>query len=367
MSDAYQIRVGASVILAGGAAPAFATAFALNASTDAVEWVCHPTEAATLTRIGVRLGAITGTTPTYRVSLQGVGTTGNPDGTIKGATNNALKTFSPSGLGWGAGSWNWLTLDESYTCARGEDLAVVIDYSSGTVDGSNFASFTTSIGTCSASAHPYAIHNDAGSRTRQGNVIPCFGYGSAGKAFGNPLETITTAAFGSTSTPDEYAMMFTLPSGWGSTFKVAGVRIAAGLNAGKTVTFTLYDSDGTTALQTVTHDTDYVVSTGIRYIDIYFDEVTLSDLNFGAAYRVSMTASDATTHSIVTLDMDAAADWDAWPGAQVFALSTRTDAGAWTNDATRRPIMELILADWTEPTGGGGGLLRPVPMSGGLT
>lgn len=371
MADALLTQVGLPPMLLNMQVPTFSN-FVLDASTDALEYIFKANAPITINQIGVRLGAITGTTPTYRVSLQGVGTTGNPDGTVKGATNNALKTFTPSGLGWSNNTWHWLTLDETYTCARGEDLAVVIDYSSGTVDGSNNASFTSTING-GVLGFPYVIQNNATVRTRQG-AVPIFGYASAGAAYGFPIQAVTNTNFNTGSTPDEYALKWTLPAGWGLTYQVVGVYMLFAMPAtGKTITLTLYDTDANTALQTVTHDSDYVTGAANRPMFVPFDESSLSALSFGSTYRLSIKTSDTSNQTLYTIDMAAASDWDAWSGGQNFALATRTDGATsgggegngWTTDATKRLYMALVLADWTEPTASGGVLINP-GMSGGL-
>src|ERR1044072_4831794 len=147
--------------------------FVLDQNTDQLEFIFQAEESATITRLGLRLGTDTATTPTYQISLQGVTNAGIPDGTIKGATNSAKKTFDSASLGWADGSWNWLTLDETYTVSRGEFLAIVISYNSGTIDGTHNASFTYCVDNNSImmSGFPYVITNNNGSRSRIGQPI----------------------------------------------------------------------------------------------------------------------------------------------------------------------------------------------------
>lgn len=324
-------------------APSFGN-FTLDATTDALEFICQAKEGAAITRIGVRLGVITGTTPTYRVSIQGVDASGNPDGTIKGGASPASATFSPSALGWTNGSWHWVTLDNAYTVARGEWIALVIDYSSGTVDGANNASFTSLLQSTVQWGHPYPIQNNAGARAKQ-DKVPVYGYGSSGTAYGNPMETFNTHSVSSISTPDEIGCRFTLPAGWGATFKVLGARLFHDMPSGNTADLKLYS--GTTALQSVAIDADHQSSGG--WHDIYFDEPTLSTLDFGTEYILAFAPSSVGSFSIYSMEVDAAADMAAWPGGDSFLFASRTDSGAWSNDALRRPLILPILDDWTEP------------------
>jgi hypothetical protein len=50
-------------------------------------------------------------------------------------------------------------------------------------------------------------------------------------------------------------------------------------------------------------------------------------------------------------------------GGDGFYLATYNGA-TWTEDTTNRPLMQLIIADWTEPVGGGGGATQLI--GGGL-
>lgn len=347
----------------GSGIPAY-TNFTLDGSTDALEYIFQaPPGAASysITRLGVRLGTITGTTPTYRLSLQGVDGSGNPDGTIKGGGTPASVTFSPSGLGWSNNTWHWVDLDNAYSASPGELLAHVVDYSSGTVDGSNNASFTSTVGTNYTNlAFPYSITNNATVRTKVATAMACRAWGTSSVAYDFPSLSFTSTTYNSGSTPDEYALKWTLPADWGATYKVRGVRVMLGLAAAATMTVKLYDSDGSTVLQDIAWDTDHTTGTSARWKQILFNESSLSSLSFGTAYRIGFVPSSATNHSINYMDVDAAADWDAWPGGQNVLTSTRTDAGAWTDTTTRRLFCELVLADITEPSGGGTTFFVPV-------
>ena len=234
-------------------------------------------------------------------------------------------------------------------------MSIVIDYSSGTVDGANTSSFTV---TCSIDGGrhgmPYTTQNAAGSRTRQPGH-PIVGYKTASGTYGPVLQSIASTTYNSDSTPDERALEFTLPAAWGATFQVVGIKAHITVpSAAKTVLIQLYD--GTTMLQGVTWDADVVSGTAGRLLTKLFDEATLSTLTYGNTYRVGFAPQEVdTTFGLRVGANAAAADWQGWPGGASFALATRTDAGAWTTDALSRPWVDLILKDITEPSGGGGG------------
>jgi len=288
------------------------------------------------------------------MSLQGVDASGNPDGVIKGGGTPVSKTFTPSG----SGTFQKIQFDNFYSVARGEMLALVMDYSSGTIDTSNFASMSSRMVT-SLTDFPYAITNDAGSRSRVGQ-IPCFGVASGSTVYGFPVENAAVQIINSGAVAEAGAK-FTLPSGWASTYRVVGAKIWMGtLIAAKALTLTLYDGGGagdTTPLQSVAWDSDRTAAvTGADTSIIYFDESALSTLTFGNTYRIALSTADASNQTIQGFSVAAAADMEAFQMGQNFTLSTRT-GGNWTDTATSRLFMEIILADLTKPTfsGGGGG------------
>lgn len=78
------------------------------------------------------LGGLTGTSPTYTVSLQAVNSDGVPMGTILGGGSPASADFTiSSGV-------NEIVLDNPHSVTSGDDIAIVFDYSSGTIGFGNF-------------------------------------------------------------------------------------------------------------------------------------------------------------------------------------------------------------------------------------
>jgi hypothetical protein len=261
-----------------------------------------------------------------------------------------------------------VTLDNAYDVSRGVKYAWVVEYSSGTLGSQVINHYNN--GWASGSGAPYAIANDNGTRARQANNIPIFGYGSSTKAYGFPIENTGDPNYNSGSTPDEYALAWNLPTQFCSTYKVLGVRFGQFrvASAGQTWTMSLYDSDGTTVLQSIQQDSDYWDATAsTRSSTWIFDETTLSALNSGSTYRIGFIPDNASiTLRPQYFDVDAAADWNAWQGGQNFWVSSRTNAGAWTDTTTRRFNCDLLIDDITAPSGGGGGVIIGNGFNGGF-
>ena len=325
------------------------TSFTLDQATDAIEMIFQADAAITITKLGYRVNAITGTSPVFKISLQGVSGAGIPDGTIKGGGSPASADFTPAG----APNWTWVTLDNPYTCARGEFLSVVISHSSGTIDGSNNVSFSHSYNSFNTWSFPHSIQNNNGTRTNHLNE-PVLGYASASQAYGRPSSAITQTSYQVASNPDEYALAFTIPATLVATYQVAGIWLPwLAPNTGGVLKFVLYD--GTTVLQDVTYDSDYSANVGGTHhnVRVLFDESTLSVLTAGSTYRISVQPQDANAFALVRVSANAQDDFEAWPGGQNMWVSTRTDAGAWTDILTQRLLGGIVIRDWTLPSGGG--------------
>jgi hypothetical protein len=334
--------------------PSFSV-FALNGATDALEFAFQPPAGITITHLGFRYGVRTGTPPVYRISLQTL-VNGVPNGTVLGGGSPASATFTPPADTTWNSTWQWVALSNSYV-TTGIPLAMVIDYSSGTIDGSNTSSFTSVMSQGSVpSGMPYAIQNDATVRTNVAQSA-VFGYKTASSVHGLPIEAVTATTFSSNSTPDEYALRFVLPTTLGDTYTIRGIRYRGQpAAAGKTALVQLYDTDGSTVLQNVTIDSDNVRAVAESANEVLFDETTLSVLDCGSVYRIGIQSQEtASNWNLRTLDVDSNAELAAFPLGTVAYLSTRADAGSWTDFDNRLPVVELILADLVLPAGGAGG------------
>ena len=353
-ADVNQLTVGTPVHYAFNAvAPGFGT-HVIDHSNDQTEFVGQSPYATPITRLGFRYASRAGSPPTYKISLQGVDGSGNPDAVIKGGGTPASATFTPPADDTWNGTWRWISLTTPYTPSRGEMLSVVIAYDSGTIDVSNCSTFTLRMYSVQTrQGLPYATENNAGVRTRWTD-IPVFGVGTASSVWGMPIKSLYSTLISSNTAPDEQAFAFSLPAGSCSTFQVGGVRIGgANAAAGKTYLVTLYN--GTTAIQQITVDSDQLATTGTRTaMRFMFDEATLSTLNCGTTYRIGFAPQETSANfTLYGFTADASGDLSAYPGGTAWYLSTRTDSGAWTDDPATRPFAEIILASLSAGSSGG--------------
>jgi hypothetical protein len=344
----------------------------VDASNDGVGWAIQARDTAAITHIGFRYGARTGTPPVFVATLEGISaTTGLPDGTDLGGGSPTAKTFTPPADATWDATWQWIALTNAYTpTGRGQIIVPTIRYSSGTIDASNlstFTSHTSGVSTGSAAFFPNAYRLTAGTWARQGS-IPCVALRTASTRYGFPIVSAYSTRSAST-VGHRQAMKFTLPAGSGATKTIRGVRFFGSLAAGtgKNPVLGLWNAGG--LLQGLTLDSDWGLlptSANVAY-EFYFDEATLSALDFGTAYYIGMEVADAANGGVLIngVQLDNASDLDAYPGGANFHFAT-FDGSSWSDDTTVRPFVELILDDITEPAGGGGGIIYPRSMNGGL-
>lgn len=372
-ADYTALQVGGLVSRFLGEGSLNASTFPLDATTDAFGCsFCMP-EDATITQACVLLGFKTGTPPTYIISLQTLSSTAVNSGTVLGGGTPASATFTVGS----DGAFQCVTLANSIALVRGQCLALNVAHSSGTVNASNneeFAYGMVSNGGGPKENNPLCWTNAAGTKTKQNTRIPVFAVKSASKTYGRPAtgsQPFTVTGFSSDSTPDEYALRFMIPASTCSTYKVRAITCLGMMPAtGKLIDTNLYS--GTTSLQ-LGNDydsdfTDHATATSDRWpMRFTFDDTTLDDLDCGTAYRIGFApTASAANMGLAVLNVAANSDLTAYPGGVEWYLSTRTDAGAWTDTTTKRPICDLEIEDMTAPVGGGGSVIIQTNNNGGF-
>ena len=341
------------------------SSFNLSASTSKVGWVFTARESATITHLGFVLQSRTGTAPNYQISLQSVDADGNPSGTILGATSNALKIFDPATLA--TGDLSYLALDESADLSVGQKYAIAIEYSSGTINGSNLATVryqTSGLSTSYDTTYAYALTN-AGSWSKNTTGVSIYAYRSSTKRYGLTFTTTrSTITFSSATNPNEVGLKFAIPAPFtgAATYKLRGLDLMMTATGSDSWSVQLYSGGGasdTTPIDSVTNDNDCFQSAiATTRKQIFFDG-TPPTLNFGDTYRLSFTPSDSSSQNIYTLPLTAADDVQALMLGDTFCYTTR-NGGNWTDNTLAVPmVFELFIEDITYSAGGGGSFLTP--------
>lgn len=325
-----------------------ATNVAFDDSGDGLAWVFQANTADPITHLGFRYGARTGTPPTYRASLQTPTAAGGvPDTTVLGGGSPASVTFTPPADATWNGTWQWVQLANAYTPSRGQLLASCLEYSSGTIDGSNTSSFTAGMATFKqASGFPYRCLKTAGTWAKVDTANICFGYRTANGRYGY----VTTGSFTTTigTSGHRATMHFTLPAGYGDTFQLAGASMAwEPPTTGQSPIFGLWNAAGT-LLASKTLDTDIITATTAGGHEFLFGDATLPTLSYGTKYYIGFESASTSAQGLLGAQLGASADRSAWPDGLIRGYSL-WNGSVWTDDDTVIPLCELIFADITEP------------------
>ena len=337
------------------------TAFAVDAANDGVGYVfTAPPSGPTLTKCAIRPHALTGSSPTYVVSLQGVDlSTGFADGTIKGGASPVSVEITPAARV--AATVVEYTFANSYDSAPGELLALCIYPKAGTtIDGSNFWTFTRYWGGAQPFAGvPYCYSDTAGTKSK-GSSGGCFAVGDGTTWYGGDcpfLDGNTYSQPNDSGTPVFAGNYFTIPAAAGDTVSCVGFWINLTYTASATAfKVALYDaSDNLLADTSVDKDVAY---TGC----FYWDSAAVA-LTCGSAYRLVVQGVGALFR-LGKVTFSQAAHLDTQPWGQ-NCCHTEGSTGSWAQTTTARSMIGPLISDITEPTASGG-LLRHPGMTGGI-
>lgn len=309
--------------------PAFTTLATLTASTHKAGYVFRVPKTGNTKAIGFRIGSIT-TAQDLRISFQDVSATdGNPDGTEDQSVVLASGSLVANG-------WNTTgTITRAVT--RGDLLAVVIQADSGTP--SLQITVPQYYATGDSIEFPYAMGFTTAWGTKLGRVGSLsLQYDDNSYApidgFAYPYSDLTTIGYNTTSTFDEYGVLFQLPFGG----KVNGAWMLSDIDGDAQVL--LYDSDGTTVMATATLDKDQDANGGRHYVTFPSEVVVLAN----TSYRLVLKPTTTTTLTLFYFAVNSAALLDMCDLGQLAYLTKRADAGAWTDVTTQRPWMGVQLS-----------------------
>jgi hypothetical protein len=351
-----------------GGTPAY-QAHVLDATADSLAIVFRAQDNMTVTSVSFRQGTVTGGPDALRVGVQGVNAT---NGLANGVWNGGVSNFaSLTVVGANNNTFVTATLPSSINLVQGEIAALVLQPVSGGGGGNgwdggdNMTVSRTIANVAYGLRGPYAVDN--GVKSTNQNCV--YKLNTSTRSYGLPIETITSRSVGTGTSPaiNEWGMRFRIPTTVCSTYKISGVRISGVASAGDWQ-MRLYDTDGTTVLQTVFVDKDEV-SMGTAYsTNLYWEDGALATLNAGSYYRIAFAPTTATaTGAIYAWDLDTANDRLCFVGnADDISATERRNPGAWTETDTRIWAMQALIVDVTAPTGSAGGMLVHPGMSGGM-
>jgi hypothetical protein len=316
----------------------------LNDASEEVRWFFQCPEAGIITHLGFRYDSGShsvgggGPAPTYRIRLSSILGDGTPS-----TTPITSQTFQGDSS-WD-GTWRWIELIAPLQVTRGEFLAAIIDYSSGTIGSNNYSQFTTKINSARPNLGAFPYGSEVTTTDGRFSEQIVFAYKTPFRTYGWPIVDLEGTPVNS---PEQVALRIWLNPAFGVTWRLAGAQIMGRLanKAGRSFTMLLYQ--GSTLLLDVTVDADFNSTHQDVIADILFDG-SLPDLSFGTEYYLAFMPEETDTNfDLRVLEVPAPIDMTAFPGGPAFYYATRATSGApWTLEKTKRPMVNLIIDDWT--------------------
>lgn len=327
--------------------------FLIDATGEKAGLVFRVPRTGTIDRVGFTTRAVT-TSQTLRVGLETTDTTNYlPTGTQYGGSAVGTQA-SPA-----ADTFYEVTLATAATATKGDIVAIVVQFDStvgslviGQIDneggGNNTAfpylvNFVTSWAKIAAGIGMHSIRYSDGVYEPIGACVP--------------TSPRIDTAFNSGSTPDEIGNRFTVPA----PMRTTGLFSAVG-HGTVALDYVLYE--GTTALATVSVPSG--LSANASGYETFFWPTAVS-LSASTVYRLVAKPTTTTNINVREAVVLNNAMLGMIPGGTDWYKTSRTDAGAWTDDTLRRIWALGLLIDQIDNAAGGSGGLKTHPgMVGGM-
>lgn len=298
----------------------------LNASGEKAAYICSAPFTGNITAVAFRVGTST-TGDTVDVRVETIDASGDPSGTLFGANTNGAQVVSTSN-----NQWYLTTLTSPAAVTKGDRIAIVV------VQGAGGGDFNVQrFQGANVIANVYSDHDTAG-WTKGTSQMPIGALSYGGTYYNtlgvHPWSGRGAVAFGSGSSPDERGMIFNTPF----SLRVTGAVMHGDFDNACDVV--LYDTDGSTVLATapVISAERQINGKAGQFIELPANYVLKPD----ADYRIVVKPTTAGTVILDDITVPSAAYLDAMDCGQQFRMTQRTNAGAWTDTATKRPMISLI-------------------------
>ncbi len=287
---------------------------------------------ATISHLWLTCQAVAGS-PTVECRVETV-TAGAASGTLFNAAGGGSTGTSGTLT---AGTSTLVALTASAATVKGDKVAIVYKYASGTTFTTQSLGSTTN----AFNGTPYRATNKTGSVVKGDSHSICFAVGTSATTFEplagiRPVVSLGGGTFNNTSGAAR-AALFTVP------FKcrIVGCRMFMSGSAGDfTVSITTGDASGTEISNSSTAFTGSFTSAATTCREFYFDNAVTPTV--GTAYRLVLTPTSATNCTMQTMVLPSSAYLTAMPGGSNFYYSSLASS-TWTDDATQVPFMDLML------------------------
>jgi hypothetical protein len=327
---------------------------AINASGDRYGWVFQAPKSGTLHSFEHNISVVSNNPDNgLRLSFQDVSlSTGNPDG----AQDQFFDQTGTISTGWNVPGG---PITNDGTGGGVKRTVVHGDYLSCVVDFTNFVAGDSVTGVVGANCGVTVVNNsyicdgNSGAYAKVSSSFPIFALkyddGTYAKIPGLvlPIVSITNQAFNNTSTPDERGLRFQVEFDC----KISGFWMQ--ISANQPADAVLYDN-ASSVLATVVIDPE--VRQGVSAITkswFYFSSAI--SLTANTTYRLVLKPTTVNSVTLQQFNATSNAILEATDGGIEWYLTSRTDAGAWTDTTTSQPFIGIILSELDVSSGGGGG------------
>lgn len=324
------------------------TATTLGTVGHYVAYALCAKEDMTISHVGFRAGAATGS-PTMDITVETISTTtGLPTGTLW-ATNTSANT------GTITTNTNVLTaLTASASVLRGQVFCVKLALAAGTSQAIQCLSSNVSP---SQSSLPYTINNTGTPTRAVTSVVPTLALGSSSTTFYQlpgffPASAATGGAFNNTNSARR-GLRFTIPM----SCRATGIRWWNNNTTGDYNAILFNDAGTELSSSSTAFSGNHSAAAAAGIVNVYFDNpVTLTA---GSTYRIAIEPSSATNVNVSTYTVPSTDYRSATPIGTAGHYTSFT-TGVWDDtNTTLVPQMDVLLDQFDNgvSSGGGGGII----------
>lgn len=308
----------------------------LDASDEYIAFTFIADRDGTIDRVKICVRAVVGSSPTYRVGIEGPATSSNyviGDGTYL-ASGNA---YADSTLSAG---FQEFTLGAGVTVSRGDECTVTVRHQSGTIDGSNYAQVVVYGGTANTWSTPLVVWYTgtllgAGGRTPACSVR--YGAGQWQSLMGAIDQT--NISWTSASSPLYRGNAMPLAS----SIEIDAVAIMGRMTTNQVHNVHLYRGSESSPVLTQSIVAAYAFRGGISG---HYLPIAPTVLTGGHTWRVIIEPTTANGWSnCLSMDFDSADEREAVCGGMYY--TTASTPGTWT-DATNRVAPIVVVPSGIE-------------------
>jgi hypothetical protein len=306
-----------------------------------------------ISKVGIRFGAVTKAGGSgLTISLQNVSTAAGPP-MQPDETQDQTVAVANANASFVANTWlQTAALSANRTVTYGDQLCVVIEYDGSGRQGADTVAIT---GLAANRAMHFAVSALKTASWADGVVIPNvileYSDGSFGTLYGGfPVSAVSSVAYNTGSSPDEYALAMTFPGAVGIE---AGGGIFGPANATSDAELITYEGTSAVSNGTLTLLAEHAFVASERYGVGLF--AALLSLTADTTYYLALKPTSVNSVTIHYFDVAAAGHLQAHIGGEAWTIATRTDAGAWSPTTTRRPFLWPHVAAIHNGAGSGGG------------